>query len=429
MTGDSLKLRERPGRTVALIASAVLLLGLLIPALISSRARSLLAEFPSPSNSPGISETVEVSRAGLKKILLLDGELRAVRSRTIYGSATEDVKIVYLPPEGTVVRAGERIVELDSTSILTRIKDIEERIVAAENEIVKVRAQHESALRDLEVELSKLKLAFEQAKLKAKIPAEVLARREYQDAQLAHDKTRTEYENQMNKIEQKKKEQAAELQVKIIEKDKLQLQLDRATASLSRMKIAAPADGMVIYNDHYNERRKIQVGDVIWGGFPIVRLPDLTAMEVIAAVNEVDGPRISIGSKASIKLDSYPEMVIGGEVKDISQTAVKASWMAKARIFRVIISLDRTLEEVMKPGMSAQVSIEVSESSPQLIVPRSSISFDGEKAKVTRLEGGAILRDVAVTLLAGDALSYQVADNGALKVGDRILLRQTVKPN
>ncbi len=423
MLSSSLSSREHLRRRLALASGILLLLALLAP-LFVFRLRSQPLPFSLAAASEDANAnvpTVIVQHGALKKTLLLDGELRAVRSRTIYANTNDDAKIVYLPPEGTVIKAGERIAELDSSSVLTKIKDTEERIIAAENEIVRTKAQHEAALRDLEVELSKLWLAHEQAKLKAKVPAEVLARREYQEGQLTLEKTRTEYDNQLNKIEQKKKEQAAELQVKTIEKEKMKVQLDRATSNLDGMRIKAPADGMVIYTEHWNERRKIQTGDVIWGGFPIVRLPDLTEMEVLAQVNEVDGPKLSIGSKAEIRLDSYPDTVITGEVKEISQTAIKASWMAKAKIFRVTISLDKTVTEIMKPGMSALVSVIVQETPAQLRLPRAAVKFDGDQAKVTRLEADHARREIAVTILASNGEHYLVADNGALKANDKIL--------
>ena len=423
MLSSSLSSREHLRRRLALASGILLLLALLAP-LFVFRLRSQPLPFSLAAASEDANAnvpTVIVQHGALKKTLLLDGELRAVRSRTIYANTNDDAKIVDLPPEGTVIKAGERIAELDSSSVLTKIKDTEERIIAAENEIVRTKAQHEAALRDLEVELSKLWLAHEQAKLKAKVPAEVLARREYQEGQLTLEKTRTEYDNQLNKIEQKKKEQAAELQVKTIEKEKMKVQLDRATSNLDGMRIKAPADGMVIYTEHWNERRKIQTGDVIWGGFPIVRLPDLTEMEVLAQVNEVDGPKLSIGSKAEIRLDSYPDTVITGEVKEISQTAIKASWMAKAKIFRVTISLDKTVTEIMKPGMSALVSVIVQETPAQLRLPRAAVKFDGDQAKVTRLEADHARREIAVTILASNGEHYLVADNGALKANDKIL--------
>ncbi|MBS1788463.1 MAG: HlyD family efflux transporter periplasmic adaptor subunit [Acidobacteria bacterium] len=427
MTTLAFKPREHVRQFFVIGAGSLLVLTLLallfLPRFHSNPLANALASSDStPANLP----TTEVRRGGIKKTLLLDGELRAVRSRTIYSGASDDAKIVYMPPEGTVVKTGERVVELDSSTFLTRIKDTEDRIVAADNEIVRTESQQEASLRDLEVELSKLWLAQEQAKLKAKIPAEVQARREYQEAQLALEKARTEYNNQLAKIEQKKKEFAAELQVKTIDKQKLQVQLDRAKANLDGMRIKAPADGMVLYAEHWEGRRKMQVGDVVWGGWPIVRLPDLTEMEVLALVNEVDGPKLSIGSRCEIRLDSYPDTVITGAVKEISQTAVKAGWLSKAKIFRVTVSLDRTVTEIMKPGMSAQVSVIINETDAQLLVPRSAVKFEGETANVTRIESGEAKnaqRPISVTILGADAMNYVVANNGALKEGDRILNR------
>ena len=366
---------------------------------------------------------VEVRRGKIQKTLLLDGELRAVRSRSIFATTSEEAKITYLPPEGSIVKAGDRLVELDTATILGRIKDTEERIVAAENEIVRTRAMQESTLHQMGVELSRLLLTYEQAKLKARVPAEIVSRREYQEYQLALEKAKAEYENQLTKIEQKKKEQEAELQVRIIDKEKLQVQLDQAKRNLDGMNIKAPADGMVIYGDHWAERRKVQIGDVVWGGLPLVMLPDLSEMEVLAQVNEVDGPRLAVGQKAKIVLDSFPQVEISGSVKEIAQTAIKASWMAKAKIFRVVISMDRMVPEIMKPGMSTQVSIVVAEYPAQLLVPRSAVRFESDSPKVMKLEGDKGQRPIAVTILSADPVNYAVADNGALKEGDRIFSR------
>jgi HlyD family secretion protein len=368
-------------------------------------------------------EIARVTRGDIKKTLLLDGELRAVSSRTIFSSTSEEAKITYLPPEGTVVKAGERVVELDNSAILSRITDTEERIIAADNDIDKTRSQHEGTLRDMEVTLSTLWLAFEQSKLDVNVPTSVLPRRKYQENQLAYDKGKTEYENQLAKIEQKKKEQAAELQVKVIEKEKLNVRLNQIKANLASMALTAPSDGMVIYGEHWNERRKIQMGDMVWGGFPLVRLPDLKEMEVLAQVNEVDGPRLSVGQKGRVRLDSYPDIEITGSVKNIAQTAIKASWMAKAKVFLIVISLDKTVTEIMKPGMSAQITLSVAEQPSQLLVPRSAVQFEGGAAQVMRLEGEKDKRAVAVTVISADPLFYSIAEDGLLKEGDRILGR------
>jgi multidrug resistance efflux pump len=364
-----------------------------------------------------------VRRGSIKKKLIISGELRAVRSHTIFAQTSDETKITYLPPEGTVVKAGDRLVELDSTTVLTKIKDTDEKIVAADNEMVKTQSTGESALRDMAIKLSQLWLPYEKAKVDARIPPGIEDRRSYQQKQLDLAKTRAEYEGQLKKIEDKKKEQAAELQVRTIERQKLELQLDQAKADLAGMNMRAPAEGMVIYSNYWGgERRKIQVGDVVWGGVPIVTLPDMSAMEVLARVNEVDGPKLSVGQKVTVLLDSYPDREISGEVREIAQTAVKANWMAKARIFNVAISLDKTITETMKPGMSAQITVEVGNFSGELLVPRPAVQFNDGLPTVIRAEGpGDKKRVIAVTIKAADPFYYAVADNGALKEGDRLV--------
>jgi HlyD family secretion protein len=432
MATHQLKLFSRTSRRKVLLVSALAFLALFLPAALALQPRvlkaGLLAGFNSAPTPPGGSnaEAVAVKRGAIKKVLLLDGELRAVRSRTIFVSLTDEAKITFLPPEGSVIKAGDRLVELDSSTVLTRIKEAEERIVAAENEIVKTRSTQEAALRDLEVDLSKLRLAYDQAKVKARLPADVVPRREYQDAQFTLDKAKTEHELQIAKIEQRRREFQAELRVKTLEVEKLKVELNKAQGNLDGMNIRAPADGMVIYTDHWNERRKIQVGDVVWGGFPVVSLPDLTEMEVLAHVNEVDGPKLSVGNRAAIHLDSYPDAALTGEVKDISQTAVKASWRTQAKVFKVVVGLDKTVAGMMKPGMSAQVSVVTDERPSLLLVPRGAVRFERDGAQVLRVESHgreSVTRPVAVTIVAGDAEHYGLADGGALKDGDRISAR------
>jgi len=348
--------------------------------------------------------------------------LRAVRFRLVYVSTPQEVKITYLAPEGSIVKPGDRLVELDSGTVSQTIKDLEEKIIAADNEILKTRSSHQSALRDMDIQLSRLWLALEQATIRARPAADLVPRRNYQENQLALAKAKTEYDNQLAKMGKTKEQQAAELQVKLIERKDLDGQLEEARRNLDGMNIRAPSEGMVIYNDSWSERRKVQVGDVVWAGLPVLQLPDLREMEIISQANEVDGPRISVGQRATIIIDSYQNIKISGAVREISQTAIKAGWMAKANVFRVVISLDSTPPGILKPGMSAQVALDIEGSDTQLLVPRQAVRFENGSAEVVRIESDRLRRPVAVTVLMSDPFNFAVAQNGALKEGDRILV-------
>src|SRR5256885_520191 len=96
---------KQTGRARALMIVALLLV-LLLPAVLFFRSRVAVTKFFSSITSSSLAQTkpapmvtAEVKRGTINKRLLLDGELRAVRSRTIFSNTAEDAKIVYLPPE------------------------------------------------------------------------------------------------------------------------------------------------------------------------------------------------------------------------------------------------------------------------------------------------------------------------------------------
>src|SRR5882724_5137243 len=143
--------------------------------------------------------TVQIQKGSVVKTLVINGDLRAVNSQVISASTSDEAKITYLPPEGSIIKPGERLLELDSSTAQNKIKDIEEKIVAAENEIVKAESTNESSIQDMAVQLSQLWLPYEQAKIKAKIPEGVEGRRIYQEKQFDLAKAKADYENQLAK--------------------------------------------------------------------------------------------------------------------------------------------------------------------------------------------------------------------------------------
>src|SRR2546421_9939097 len=115
MGNSPFKGEKQAGRARALMIVALLLV-LLLPAIIFFRSRITASKFLSSVTPSALAQakpsplvTSEVKRGAINKRLLLDGELRAVRSRTIFSNTAEDTKIVYLPPEGSIVKPGDRL--------------------------------------------------------------------------------------------------------------------------------------------------------------------------------------------------------------------------------------------------------------------------------------------------------------------------------
>src|SRR5581483_3446539 len=125
-------------RTILFCVAAIVLVlaGLAVGFRRNGRGSKFLSALPTVQAKTE-EPTIAVRRGDLKKNLIIVGELRAVRSQSIYAVTSDEAKITYLPPEGSIIKPGEKVLELDSTTAITKIKDMEEKIVAADNDIIK----------------------------------------------------------------------------------------------------------------------------------------------------------------------------------------------------------------------------------------------------------------------------------------------------
>ena len=83
-----------------LMAGTTLLLLLTLFALFWRARQNPILSFLNATTPAAAAEanSLVVKRGDVRKLLLLDGELRAVRSRTVYANIPDEAKIVFLPP-------------------------------------------------------------------------------------------------------------------------------------------------------------------------------------------------------------------------------------------------------------------------------------------------------------------------------------------
>lgn len=167
-----------------------------------------------------------------------------------------------------------------------------------------------------------------------------------------------------------------------------------AGANLAKTTIYAPVDGVV-------SKLSIELGDRILGtsqmaGTEIMRISNLSSMEVNVDVNENDINRVNVGDSATIEVDAFADKKFKGIVTEIasSSTSVGAAntsvdqvtnFLVKVRILPDSYQNEKggakNLPSPFRPGLSATVDIE-SESVKGLAVPIQSV-FTGDKDKST----------------------------------------------
>jgi len=155
-----------------------------------------------------------------------------------------------------------------------------------------------------------------------------------------------------------------------------------AGANLAKTTIYAPVDGVV-------SKLSIELGDRILGtsqmaGTEIMRISNLSSMEVNVDVNENDITRVKVGDKANIEVDAYSDRKFDGVVTEIASSSTAVGTTTTTSVdqvtnFSVKIRIKEGLggkqQSIFRPGMSATVDIE-SNSKKGLTIPIQSVFTD-----------------------------------------------------
>jgi hypothetical protein len=137
--------------------------------------------------------------------------------------------------------------------------------------------------------------------------------------------------------------------------------------------LTAPKAGILLVGEHPWEDRKFQVGDVVQPGWTVVELPELAAMRVEATVSDVDDGRVAAGAHATCTLDAWPDQPLSGTVREVAPVAQEVGQKSLRRAFKVVVALDRTDPERMRPGMSVKVEVRGTPVASQLTAPRAAL--------------------------------------------------------
>ncbi len=149
-------------------------------------------------------------------------------------------------------------------------------------------------------------------------------------------------------------------------------------SDLARSTIYAPIDGIVL-------TRSVDPGQTVASSLqaPVlfVIAADLKKMELKAAIDEADIGSVKIGQPARFTVDAFPERPFDAEIRDISFASVTTDGVVTYDA-RLEVANDELL---LRPGMTATVSVITREARDVLTVP--SAAFRYRPASVER-DGG-----------------------------------------
>ncbi|MDD2852126.1 MAG: efflux RND transporter periplasmic adaptor subunit [Desulfuromonadaceae bacterium] len=158
--------------------------------------------------------------------------------------------------------------------------------------------------------------------------------------------------------------------------------LMQAKTNLRYSVIRSPVDGVVI-------SRAVDVGQTVAASFSTPTLftiaQDLTKMQIEVSVDEADISRVRLDQNATFTVDSYPEQTFRGKVIQIRSAPVITQNVVT---YVVVVSVDNN-DLKLKPGMTANVSVEVAKRDDVLKLPPAALRFK-PKANDDETEGKGI---------------------------------------
>ena len=360
-----------------------------------------------------------VRRGDLEDRFLLTGELRAIRSRQLLTPRTPTwtVTIEWLAPEGSEVRAGDPVVQFDSSAVLSNVDDRELAVTTAYQQLERTRVEQAGTRHQKALDLRRKEIARDRAALQAAIPAALQALRDYQDSQLALEQAEAALEKSERDLRAFDDGAAAQVKVLSLELQKSERALEEAESSLDELALKAPVDGVLMHGTHPWEGRKWVTGDAPWAGISVAELPDLSVMEVEAWLSDVDDGEVLAGMPVRCVLDAYPDRSFAGRVRQVAEVAEEPDRRSSRRFFRVLIELEEIDPEVMRPGMSVKAVVTRGHWEGVLLVPRASLDLEADEARLRLADGSRM----PVTLEGCDwtecALRQGPPEGTALEVG------------
>ncbi|MDB4906200.1 MAG: secretion protein HlyD family protein [Gemmatimonadetes bacterium] len=364
----------------------------------------------------------KVKKGDFKATVTTAGELRAKKFVQITAptnaqqAGAYQMKISSIVPEGTVVQQGQVVAELDRSTLASTMQEV---TLAMQ----KAQAQYEQAMLDSTLNLSKaredmrtMELGLEEKRLaeeQAKFEAPTIKRQaaiDLEKAQRALAQAKLDYKTRTEQAKAKMREVGADL-------DRQKNKLGVVQEVMGNFTIKAPAPGMVIYVKEWSGKKRT-VGSQVSAWDPgVATLPDLTKMESITYVNEIDIRKIAVGQHVALTLDSDPSKRLTGTVTQVANVGEQRP-NQDAKVFEVHVDIAQA-DTTLRPGMTTSNAVETYTTKNVLSIPLEAVNSDSGIAYVFRQQGHKVTRQEIET---GAMSDNEVVVMRGLHEGDEVLL-------
>ncbi len=297
------------------------------------------------------------------------------------------ITITNIAREGTRVKAGDMLAEFDNSSTDDRVRTLKADLNSKRSELESLLETQAREVEEGIVTLAAARSEAEKAARKAEVDPQVYASLDYR--KLVEDKKRLKERYEQEKklsvlVERVREARRAELEADI---RRLESELAGATRELESFTIRAPREGIVIVGTD-RSGQKLDVNDGVNPGIVVVELADPTELVVQAEVPEYAAAKIRVGQEARVVIDAAGGGELESEVVEVASIVRRQSQFSQAMVRDVTAVIPEEAVPLLRPGMSAKLTIIVDTQREALAVPDESIQYrEGKPGVIVRGDG------------------------------------------
>jgi multidrug efflux pump subunit AcrA (membrane-fusion protein) len=283
------------------------------------------------------------------------------------------LKILDLVPEGTIVKKGDYIAELDRTSYDNTLKDEIERLETLNNNLKMKILDTAVTLTDLRNEIKNQAFAVEVARIN-------LEKSKYEPPATIRQ-AELDLDRETRNLKMKKKSYDLRYTQKVKEINNISMDVSRESRLIEDLKtylagftITSPASGMVIYKRNWNGTKRKAGESINPFDMVVATLPDLSSMLSKTYISEIDINKIKLGQKVNIKIDAFPDKSFEGSVSSIASIGEQLP-NSDTKMFEVMIRLDGS-DPDLRPSMTTNNEIIINEYDDVIYIPQECVQAD-----------------------------------------------------
>ena len=294
--------------------------------------------------------TLQITRGDIVDSVGATGTLEAVETVDVGTQVSGTVSELYAD-FNSIVKKGQVIARLDPSLIQTQIEQQRANVTRAEADLERLRV----TLADAEQKLSRAK------ELSAR---SLIPKTELETAEINVQSAQAQIRSSMAALTQARS------------------QLNTQEVNLGHTVIRAPIDGIII-------SRNVDQGQTVAASMnaPVLYslAADLTKMQVIANIDEAEIGKMRPGQPVNFRVDAYPSDTFHGSVH---QVRLQPTTVQNVVTYSTVISVPNE-ELKLKPGMTANVTIEISRKNNVLRIPNAALQVPADDGHFCRVEAGS----------------------------------------